>query len=1298
MRLEDSLSLSPAQEFSIIHENPHFGICQNLKIKFFGDAYKSLKASNQISEILDDVFRVAAGGLRIGEIMQKNHKYEYEPSLIVIYRSAFQAVTMCIHVYREDISINHTESSVWINYGYCISVLSVGKFLTANEIFNYYKQGIAKNSIVKIPGSGIARSIYGLVSFNKGVISLRDITDKSTTKQKRFILALYDTNSAICYLKLKEDYQYSGFKEFKMEIFKSNFISPKNLAIFRYDYTDTLSESVAIQITQKKKKMMHNFTIEKLKISNLNFIFNLQFQPNKGQGESGLINPPGKPIVSPILQLYYFYVYMMQTHRSTFKLEVLIEEYEIYFENMQSNADEEILVCKLIGEHLNSFPNPLENLAIRNCLIICSYLKLTHMLHFNSQSTVSILESLSRTDSVIVEFKTSKYFSKVLKGIAYLIIRLKKENKDINEGIKCLELVTLLLDRENIKELGMMIVQLVSECAGVIFTRKELDGLEEHCDKETIEDFSILYNALSLYSGDILQIIEYLEKLIEKKAKINEDLVLPYLTKVINDTDNCKLEAMAAVAITIHNKSELLMIFSKIGFSESMKRVLEQNMKSDYLKLYQDILFVYYNNKILDDKFRTEYLFNLMQREIVLFSDLIMAQQDQFTPSFDITSKDLMINCFEKCILLAKNSLPEAAFIVFTLRELESLSYSELFQKICPLVIHKIFPTIKNYNFVKVLPFLENSSNNEIKNTFKDQAQAVITNSKIPKNIILELSTCKSASLQNWALIQVVIRLPSLTHDELVQKIIVAPTQDPCVLIIIQYFTILKNTEVCISMYNFILEIWKSFTHKTILIGLLQLVQTQGKKSRKRFALLIYSTAIHTEKTELMAISEKIRKIVVEFESTKNNMDCLGLFYDYFYSTETVIREAADNFKSYFARTLIQIPLIEYTPPELSLQYVKISSKLKCFIPSKTFLRYVAERKSSKDYTSSAEFIKICEESFIEFESNMKILAFIDATTATIDNLLLIFKEFTGDLQEEVNFMKSKLKVPVPLSIVSLVPHLSARKELEEYCRLIIEIYEIYHNMDKGAKVICELYLECLNDLNKSTINEFIERSERASNMIKNSQMEVIAMTLYALSTSKELLIYLVGTNSGGYKTYTERVFQRLANNLDNSNFSTDLSKSIIEDFRYVWVITATLTLHCNTFDILVSFLQKNTNSCILLGKIQRCNKYLYDLQDYYISTVSKEEYEGEIIKLIYKRSTIKFHRIHFTEQYSGTLKYGKKNTNLGLAILIDLNKKLSSNMIIYSPEAQNTANRDEVCSKFLLLTEIAVAIVNSLN
>ena len=261
MKLEDSVSLSPAQEFSIIHENPHLGICQNIKIKFFRDAYKSLKASNNISEILDDVFRVAAGGVSIEELMQKQHRYEYEPSLIVIYRSAFQAITMCINVYREDIDVSPTENTAFLHYGYCINVLSVGKFLTAIEIYNCYKQGIAKNIIVKIPGSGIARSIYDLVSFNTGVISLKDLTDKSTIKLKRFILALYDTNSDDCFLKLKEDRKYAEFRDFK--IFQSNFISYKNLTIFRYDYTDTLSESIIIQLTQKNK-MKNCFTLDYL--------------------------------------------------------------------------------------------------------------------------------------------------------------------------------------------------------------------------------------------------------------------------------------------------------------------------------------------------------------------------------------------------------------------------------------------------------------------------------------------------------------------------------------------------------------------------------------------------------------------------------------------------------------------------------------------------------------------------------------------------------------------------------------------------------------------------------------------------------------------------------------------------------------------------------------------------------------------------------------------------------------------------------------------------------------------------
>ena len=908
--------------------------------------------------------------------MRQKHKYEYEPSLIVIYRSTFQAVTMCINVYQEDIGINHTENSIWSHYGYCISVLSVGKFLTAIEIYNCYKQGIAKNIIVKFPDSSIGKSIYDLVSFNKGVINLKDLTDKSTTKQKRFILALYDTNSANCYLQLKTDRQHAEFKDFKMEIFQSNFIYHKNLAIFRYDYTDKLSKSATIQLTEKNN-IMHCFALGKLNIRKVNFIFNLQFQPNKGPGESFSINPPGKPIVSPILQLYYFYVYMMQNYRSGFKVEILINEYEMYCGNTRSNADEEILVCKLIGEHLNSFPSPLENFVIGHCLIICSYLKPTHMIYFNMQSTVSILESLSRTDNVIAEFKTSKSLSRVLKGIAYQIIRLKQEKNTIIEGISCLAIVNLLLDSENAKDLRRIIVQLAPECAGAVFNQEELEGLEDHCDKEAVEDFTTLYNALSLYTDNIFKIIEYLEKIIDKNAKINEDTVL-YLKTFINDNNNCRLEMMVAVAITINNKNELLNIFTKIGFSESLKSVLNQNMKSDYLKLYQDILFIYYNNKILDDKFRTEYLFKLMKIKIPIFSDLIIPQQDELAPNFSSTNQNLIINCFEKCMLIATKEMKAVEFFIFAIGELQNLSCPDIFHEICELVISRML-AVNSYDFLRILPFIEDCSRDEIKSEFKKQVQVRISVSKIPEDTVLRLSKCKSTALQNWALIQAVNRIPSFSHDRLVQDIIVSPKPDSSVFIIIQYFNILNSAEASISIYNFLLEIWESITSKTILIGIIKLFQNQNTKSRKKFALLIHGIIVHTEKIEQSTISENITKIVIELNDAKQSVNCLGRFYDFFYPTEPTIREAADNFKSHFNSELSQTPLFKYTTlPELSQEYAKISSKINNFLLSKTFLRYFTERKYITGYATSAEFIKNCEDSFTEFESNMRILATFD--------------------------------------------------------------------------------------------------------------------------------------------------------------------------------------------------------------------------------------------------------------------------------------------------------------------------------
>ena len=252
--------------------------------------------------------------------------------------------------------------------------------------------------------------------------------------------------------------------------------------------------------------------------------------------------------------------------------------------------------------------------------------------------------------------------------------------------------------------------------------------------------------------------------------------------------------------------------------------------------------------------------------------------------------------------------------------------------------------------------------------------------------------------------------------------------------------------------------------------------------------------------------------------------------------------------------------------------------------------------------------------------------------------------------------------------------------------------------MNKGVKQACELYIECITDFNKSTIKDFIETSERVNKDIWCSQTVTLKMMLLRFSGNKELLVYLIGNKASGDPAYTEEVFNRLSQNLNDSDFSDILTRRIIGDFRDIWLFTNNLNVNCNSFNRLIAAIQGNTSKYLELEKLKGLNKYLYDMQDYYIHIESKEEYEGEIIKLIYKRSTIKFHYLHFTEQCNAFLTYSKRRPNLSLATFIELNKKLSCNMIVYSPEAQNTANRDKMQKRILLLAVIVSTVVNSLN
>ena len=168
--LERSLQLSPVQEYSLCIKNPHNMISRHFKIKYSLDAYKSLQSSSNIVTILEDIFRVAAGDLRYEEIARTTTNFEFENSLIVVYRSYFQPVTMCIHLIREDMHTTESEAKYLQRYSYCLNVLSADRFLCSEEISQFYRKGIENNAIVDIPGEKIVSSIYDLFVLKKGVI------------------------------------------------------------------------------------------------------------------------------------------------------------------------------------------------------------------------------------------------------------------------------------------------------------------------------------------------------------------------------------------------------------------------------------------------------------------------------------------------------------------------------------------------------------------------------------------------------------------------------------------------------------------------------------------------------------------------------------------------------------------------------------------------------------------------------------------------------------------------------------------------------------------------------------------------------------------------------------------------------------------------------------------------------------------------------------------------------------------------------------------------------------------------
>ena len=69
---------------------------------------------------------------------------EFENSLILIYRNTIQPMTLCINVFREDLDLRDNEESVSLNYKYCLTVLSVDKLLTPDEINVCFREGVLK--------------------------------------------------------------------------------------------------------------------------------------------------------------------------------------------------------------------------------------------------------------------------------------------------------------------------------------------------------------------------------------------------------------------------------------------------------------------------------------------------------------------------------------------------------------------------------------------------------------------------------------------------------------------------------------------------------------------------------------------------------------------------------------------------------------------------------------------------------------------------------------------------------------------------------------------------------------------------------------------------------------------------------------------------------------------------------------------------------------------------------------------------------------------------------------------------
>ena len=1303
IRRDRSLQLSQAQQYALSVLNPHNYISKHFQIKFSPAAYKSIKRSKKIFEILEEIFDVTAGKLRDEEIINTIDE-EIEQSLILIHKNNIVPMTLCINVFREDICLNDNEEMILLKYSYCLSVLSIGQFLNSDEINNCFKEGIENNTIINIPEDRIAGSIHELVSLRDGVFSVKDISEKSKTKRKKTIFALYNTKSSIVSLQIKECHTYAEFKDFKISEIKSNHVENSSIVVFRYDYTGQISDFVTVQLAQENNNKEFFSTKKKelsmRNIKNHHFLFNLSFEPKSNL--FSLTNPPGEPILSPIQQLYYFCIYMMQTYKKSFSIEIIIEEFEILCRNISSTDEQEIAACNLLGEFLNSHCMPIDNFIVGNCLIIYSFFQINRMPYFKLEVADKILNLMSQPENVLTEFKNSKYLDKALKGLAYQIIKEKQDHIEREQNDNIFQFIEFIQDEKVIQDFFKILLSLALECNNVIFNDKELEALENYYSKETTKDVETLYNTLSVCTYSLFHIIQFLEKLSVNNLKIQKEKIILGLAIALNQNENLNFAYIAEVAISIHNKQEILIMFCEIGLDKILKtlleKILEDNIKAEYLTFLQTLFFNCHSPLIIKEAFRERYLFKLMESKIVSFSLLISPQLEIFKDKSNSIIGKLIIKCFEKWILTFSKELNFLDFISFTINELESTPKTSIFPEMCKLGMSEIFAKIQDHDFTMILQRIDRSEPVEIKKAFKKQAISIISSSKVPEEVIETLIKCENGKLRNWALTKAVNRMQFLSQEELVDSVISNPLLSSHIFIIIQHYSILKNTDISKSIYAFILKLWQSIVNRSILIELIQIIQKQSDIARRNFMLFIHTTILHTEAIELIHISQKINDIVSEYERSKETMQSLSKFYDVFSNTEADISEAGVYFKQ-FKASFRRIELANYTPPEISKQYVDISKKLNKPISSSIFLAYINERKIAKNYTTGSEFVKICEESLREFERNMKIVETFTAATK-IEDIIIVFKEINGEFENEIDIIEKGFNIFIHSSVKNCAKLLMCRESLQTLCKSVIDIGSIFHNIDENIQEICETYINYLANYTQTTVNTFIEISTitiaKLTGGLNDDNIINIKMIFKEFSRSKALLNYLIGNNDVGTHNFNEETFDLLKESLDDSDFSEILTQETIKDLKDIWTTLLEIKDSLKTYNALIITIIKNIDKYQnIQAKIKACNRYFTDIRDFLISLERKEVYKREIVKKIHERSYLKFSRLSTRDVYEVSLKYSENKNRLKESELLDLKDKISLDMVKQSCKAEDS---NESNSRFVLLIETILRIISKLN